>query len=193
MSDPLWAPPGAEPSSPAPGASAAHRPGTHGRVARDIAVCLGVLLVLGALAGVVWWLLAPSPEFTKLRNESTMGEDQLSLQFAADAWYAVVAAVAGVLSGAGLTWWRDRDPLLTSACVLVGSLLAGGLMSWVGHVLGPGKPDVALATAKVGQHVPDQLVLHAHTGYLVWPIAALVGTLVVLFGRLPAAGADTDR
>jgi hypothetical protein len=155
-------------------------------------VCLACLLVLGVVAGIVWWCLAPSPEFTKLRNQSTMGEDQLSLQFGADAWYAVVAGAAGLVSGAALSWWRDRDPLATSATVLAGSALAGAVMSRVGHLLGPGKPEVALATAKVGQHVPDQLVLHAHTGYLVWPIAALVGTLVVLFGRVPRERADTD-
>ena len=181
MSDPLWAP---TTPVPTPSSEASDRPPHRtGDALREVAVCLGVLLVLAVICGVLWSRLAPSPEFTKFRTDSSMGEDQLSLRFAADAWYSVVAAVAGLLSGTVLSWWRDRDPLLTSAVLLAGSAAAGGVMSWVGHRLGPGNPSAALAAAKVGAHVPDQLVLSSHTAYVVWPLGALLGALIVLFGR----------
>ena len=174
------------PTSPAPAPSheASDRPPYRaGEALRDVAVCLGVLLVLGVLCAVVWWRLAPTPEFTKFHNGSAMGEDQLSLRFAADAWYSVVAGLAGLLSGAVLAWRRDRDPLLTSLVILLGAGAAGGVMSWVGHQLWPSNPSAALAAAKVGAHVPDELVLSSHTAYLMWPIGALLGALIVLFGR----------
>ena len=81
-----------------------------------------------------------------------MGEDQLSRQFDADAWYAVVAAMAGLAGGLVLSWWRSRDALLTSGLLVLGSALAATAMALVGHLLGPGSPRAALAVARVGAH-----------------------------------------
>lgn len=156
-------------------------------VGRDIVVVLGTLLGLGLLCGVLWWLLVSPAEFTKLRDGAVMSEVQLGRRFSADGMYIVIAAVAGLLSGLVLTWWRSRDPLLTSGLLLVGSALAAGVMSLTGHLLGPGDTRAALAAAKVGAHVPERLDVDAVTVYLVWPMAVLLGALVVLLGRVSDA------
>jgi hypothetical protein len=147
----------------------------------DVLVVLGGLLVLGIVCGVLWWLLVDPAVYTKVRAGAAMGEVQLGKRFATDGWYAVIAFVAAVPTGAALTWWRSRDPLLTAALLVVGSALAAAAMALSGHLLGPGDPHVALVAGKVGIRVPTQLSVTATTAYLAWPIGLLAGSLLVLW------------
>jgi hypothetical protein len=156
---------------------------------RDAAAVLGCLLVLGVLGGVAWALLVSPAEFTKLRDGGSMSEVQLGRRFAADGMYVVIAGIAGLAAGGALSWWRSRDPLLTSGLLVLGSVLAAGAMSLTGHLLGPGDTGAALAAARVGARVPERLDVDVLTVYLVWPVAVLAGALLVLLGRVP----DTDR
>ncbi|MGZ4437080.1 MAG: hypothetical protein ACXVW6_05545 [Nocardioidaceae bacterium] len=154
-----------------------------GSVLADVAVVLGIFVLLGVACGVLWWLLVDPATFTKVARGGEMGDVQLGRRFGADAWYVVLGSVAGLPAGAALTWWRSRDYLLTSGLVAVGSVLAAALSAVVGRVLGPGDPNVALATAARGTQVPVPLEVTAHVAYLVWPIAALAGALLVLWSK----------
>jgi hypothetical protein len=156
---------------------------------RDVAVVLGVLLVAGLVGGVLWWLLWDPAAYTKTVDGGVMGETDLSRRFAADGLYAVIAGVTGLLCGLGLTWWRSRDPLRTSVALVAGSVLAAVAMALTGHLLGPGDTRAALAAAKVGARVPEQLHVDAFTVYLAWPVAVLAGALVVLLGTAPVTSA----
>ena len=89
-----------------------------------------------------------------------------------------------------LTWWRSRDPLLTSLLLVLGAVLAAAVMALTGHLLGPGDPATALREAKVGAQVPLRLEVDTFSVYLVWPIAVLAGALVVL---LNSAGPTTSE
>lgn len=142
---------------------------------------LGTYLVLGVLCGVAWWLLVQPALFTKVHSGGTMSELQLGNEFNGDGWFAVIAAVIGIGSGLCLTWWRSRDYLLTTLLLVPGAALAATVMALLGHALGPGNPQAALAAAQVGQHIPDQLEVRAWATYLVWPMGALVGALGVLW------------
>jgi hypothetical protein len=157
-------------------------------VGRDVEIVVGGLLLLGIVGGVLWWLLVSPAEFTRLRAGGVMSENELGKRFAADGVYVVIAAVAGLLSGLVLSWWRSRDPLLTSALLLLGSAVAAAAMAVTGHLLGPGDPGPALQAARIGARVPEQLsvsVSHDFSVYLVWPVAVLGGALLVLLGRAP--------
>lgn len=148
----------------------------------DAAWVLGTFVVLGILGGLVWWLLVDPAMFTKARNGGlAMGEAELGKRFAADGWFVVIAAVLGLLSGSALTWWRSRDFLATTVLLVVGSVVATGLMTLVGRLLGPGDPARLAASADVGDRLPMQLAVTADVAYLVWPIAVLVGALFVLW------------
>src|SRR5680860_1395943 len=159
----------------------AERPRSRTTVLRDVAAALAGYLVIGVVAGVLWWLLFDPAMFTKVRGRGSMGELELGKRFNADGWYLVVAAFSGLVSGVAVTAWRSRDLLLTTGLVVAGSCLAAAVMALAGYVLGPGDPDVALAAAQVGAQVPVQLKVTAHTAYLVWPVATLVGALIVLW------------
>jgi hypothetical protein len=160
--------------------------GPRGAVVRDVAWVLGIYVVLGVVGAVAWWLLVDPALFTKQANGGLgMGEIQLSRRFATDGWYAVVAAVLGVVSGSVLTWWRSRDFLLTAGLLIVGSGVAAGLMSVLGRWLGPPDPDSVVGSVAVGAKVPVQLALGADACYLVWPIAVLAGALFVLWSPPP--------
>src|SRR6476620_4171004 len=106
--------------------TAAHRPvpsdggGRLRGAAADALVVLGTFVVLGVLGGVLWWALAPTAEFTKVRGGGAMDEVELGQQFGAVAWYVAIAGVAGMVTAIALTWWRDRDPLLLAGLLLLG-------------------------------------------------------------------------
>lgn len=156
----------------------------------DAVVVLGAFLVLGLLCGLLWWLLVDPAMFTKFKTGAGMGEVQLSREFNSDGWYSVIAAVTGVVAGSLLTWWRSRDFLLTTVLLVVGSALAAAVMTATGHLLGPPDPKPILAAAAIGTRVPVQLSVTAKASYLVWPIAALVGALLVLWSSPRDAGVD---
>lgn len=147
----------------------------------DLVAVLGVYLLLGILAGVVWWLLVHPAAYTKLQGGGEMSETQLGREFDADGWYTVIALVAGLLSGLALTWWRSRDHLLTTVLVAVGSVLAAAVSALTGRLLGPGSTEAALKVARVGADVPVPLAVAGWVPYLVWPIAAMAGSLLVLW------------
>lgn len=173
-------------------------------VLADVVAVLGTFLVVGVVCAFVWWLLVDPAEFTRTAGGGgAMGEAQLAKRFDADGWYAVIAIVAGFLSGLGLTWWRSRDFRLTTVLLVPGAALAAATMAVVGRALGPGDPRVTLVHAAPGAMVPVQLAVASVSGlphwlrwltptYLMWPIAVLFGALMVLWSsprpdRTPAA------
>jgi len=157
---------------------------------RDAAIILATFLLLGVLGGVLWSLVVSPAEFTKLADGGSMGEDELSKKFAADGWFILIGTPAGVLAGLVLAWWRARDPLVTSALLVAGSAVAAGVMALVGHLLGPGSTQAALAAAQVGAKVPERLDVDAFIVYLAWPVGVLAGALFVLLGRPPEHDAE---
>jgi hypothetical protein len=152
----------------------------------DLGAVLATYLALGVVGGLLWWLLCDPALFTVTRDGGVaMGEAELSKRFDPDAWYAVIAAVLGLVSGVAVTWWRSRDPLLTIALVLVGSAVAAAVMTVVGGWLGPTDPETLAAGAQAGARLPAPLTVDAPGAYVVWPVAALLGALVVLWSPAP--------
>lgn len=187
MSDPLTGPGGVSDE-----AAAAERPSlltSSGPVA-DVLVVLGCFLVLGLVCGALWWLLVDPAMFTRVKSGGAMDEAQLGKRFNADGWYAVIAGVAGLVTGSVLTWWRSRDFLLTTVLLFVGAVFAAAAMALVGWVLGPPDPTTLLGSAKVGAHFPVQLKVIGNAPYLVWPIGALLGALLVLWSS--SRGSERD-
>jgi hypothetical protein len=147
----------------------------------DIAVVAAWFGGAGLIGAWVWSAITTLPEVTKAGNNATMAPEELVKQVAIDGWFAVIALVGGVLSGALLLAWRRRDPLLTMALVALGSGLASWLMIQVGRLLGPDDELAALRRLPDGSQVSEQLQLHAPGVAWVWPIAAAFGGLLYLW------------
>ncbi len=160
--------------------SDAARPAVRGALG-DTAAVLGTFLVVGVLAGIAWWLLVDPAVYTSARGGAAMGELELAKRFAVDGWYSVLAVVAGFPAGVGLTWWRSRDPRLTTLLLLPGAALAAATTSYVGGLLGPDDPGARLEGAARGQTFPVELAVTAYQAHLMWPIAVLAGALMVLW------------
>jgi len=161
-------------------------------VLRDVAVVLIWFVGIGLLCAVVWWKVTPLAEFTRTTDNAQMGEGELGRQVSSDGWYFTVAALGGLISGIVLLATRRSNPVVLVVLVTIGAGLASWLMARVGLWLGPPDPGSVLAHVPVGDKVPIQLQTHADGVRFVWPIAALVGALGVLWGlddnRQHAAG-----
>jgi hypothetical protein len=149
---------------------------------RDAGFVLAWFVVLGLVGAVVWWQITPLAEYTRTADNAQMGEDQLGVQVATDGWFFVIAVVGGLLSGLTLLSLRRRDPVAMVLLVTLGGGLATWLMLRAGLWLGPADPKDALRAAAVGDKVPIQLKPQASAVYFVWPIAALLGAVGVIWG-----------
>lgn len=147
----------------------------------DVAIVLVWFVVLGVVAGLVWWQVVDLPNATRSGGTDVVEADQLGKQVGIDGWFFVVSAVGGLVSGLGLLVWRRRDPLLMVALVTLGGGLASFLAVRLGRWLGPGSEIAALEGKADGAHAPMPLVVHAHGMVLVFPIACALGALLYLW------------
>jgi hypothetical protein len=148
---------------------------------RDAAIVLAWFVVVGVVAGLVWWQLVDLPHATREGGSVVVEADQLGKQVNIDGWFLVLALVGGGVSGLVLLFWRERDPLAMVLLVTLGSGLAGVIAARLGRLLGPGSAQDALRHAADGAHAPMPLTLHASGVYWVWPAAAAVGALIYLW------------
>lgn len=143
-------------------------------------------VVLGVVAGVVWWLLAPTGEVV-LAGDVVVAPDVPELQAAQDGTFVLVAVVAGLLGGAWLTAAPGRAPALRATGTVGGALL-GSAVAWaVGALLGP--PSVATQLQDGVQALQSPLALSAYGVLGVWPAV----TATVAFGGLLVTGLVSGR
>ncbi|MGQ7295633.1 hypothetical protein [Quadrisphaera sp. KR29] len=156
--------------------------------ARALAPVLGPVL-LGAVVGVVWWLVAPTGPVVLLQGGSVLGAADPELTAAQDGWLVVLGAVAGLLCGVAAVARPGEAPVRRSLLVVAGCLFGAVLASQVGAWLGP--PSVAAQVA-AGADPERGLVspLRAHSAgvLLAWPAVA---SLVMTMGHLQAAWLDS--
>lgn len=151
-------------------------------VLRDAAVVLGCFVAAGLLAGVLWPLMVDPAVVVRTENGLTTSEVALGERFDNDAWFMLLGAALALPLGMILTVWRRTDQLVTTMAIVVGASAASWLASVLGRALGPDDPALVLADAEVGSTAEGMVRVTAEGAYLVWPAAALVGVLLVLWG-----------
>ncbi|MHA3703049.1 hypothetical protein ACXR2U_12800 [Jatrophihabitans sp. YIM 134969] len=180
----VWAPPAAW--APPPPAAPPARPWVTRRELRAGALVVGVLVVVGVLAGFVWLWWSPSRGIALALGPHTLLPDETENFVAADGRYAVLTAAVGVLAGVGGWLWRAvRGPVLALA-LGVGAGAGAVLTALVGRLFGGGVSG-AVFEGQRGPIVTPHLELRA-TGLLA--LEAIVALLI--YGVLVTVSARDD-
>ena len=185
------APAGPPPGSPARRGAGARWPGRAELRAdlRGSLVLVGVLVLAGVAAGLLWWARAPRATFEVTADGLVpVGHPSAELPFADDGVLTLVLAGIGLV--AGLVAWRlrRRRGVATVLALAVGTVLAS-LAAWqLGELLGAGPSPAELAA--VGTRVITPLRLGSPAALAVAPFLAVLGYVV---STLLTASEDLDR
>ena len=145
-------------------------------------MALGGSAVLGVVAGLIWAAVAPRA----LLQEVAAGEAQLvntesNAYISADAWFCVIVAVGGLITGVlGYRLLVRRAGWAAAAGLVLGALAASLTALRAGEYMGLGTYNHQLATSAVGTFFNASLALGAKSGLVFWP---LITSLVILLAE----------
>jgi hypothetical protein len=141
--------------------------------------------VLGVAAGLIWAAVAPRA----LLQEVGHGEAQLinaesSAFIAADAWFCLIAAAGGVITGVvGYRLLVRRAGAIATAGLVLGAVAAALLALWTGENIGLGTYNHLLAASVNGTVFHASLALGAKSALAFWPGLTSVIVLLAEYGR----------
>ena len=136
-----------------------------------------VMIVLGAVGGLLWLWLAEPAEWEVTQRGIILTEDAARGQFEVVVAFvgigAVLCLVWGLVAGRSL---HDVGWPLVPLFVVAASVAA--LIAWrIGVALGPADPRETVHPA-LGDRLPAQLEIDAFAPFLAWPIFAVLGLLL---------------
>jgi hypothetical protein len=180
--------------------------GLPGRQTRNgvIAFATGLVgsAVLGLLGGVLWGEAAPRALLQEVgTGEAAIVNAETRAFFGADAWFCVIAAVAGLITGVLGYWlliarrgsasgdghWYGGQGerglghvgrAAAAAGLILGALVGALIMMWLGGQIGLSGYDHALATSRDGTLFDASLSLGAKSALAFWPLLTSVVILV---------------
>jgi hypothetical protein len=136
-----------------------HPSDQRGTVGVAVLVGLGVL-ALGAPLGLLWTVVSPRFGVVKVDGGFSYADAEPEQVIAADGWFAIVGAVAGVVLAVAVWFllrrWRG---LAVLTAMILGSLAAAVLAWWVGYRIGINAFHRASATAAIGTRLDGPLGL----------------------------------
>lgn len=192
------------------------------RGARAWALPLIVPVVLGAALGGVggwWWLSWWGPAPTGQIYDTPAGptwypnpfDPGITADFDGTATYVVIGLVLALLLGVGAGLWARNRAIAGLVGVALASVVAAGLMAWIGESQSPPDPQSKATSVEVGTKLPGHLSVASHdidlpdnladlvndddgvlpvaTPWLVWPSGALLGYLIIMLSLATTAGA----
>jgi len=143
-------------------------------------------------AGLIWAAVAPRA----LLQEVGHGEAQLvnaesGAFILADAWFCLIAALGGAVTGiAGYRLLVRRAGWPAAAGLVLGAVAAALLALWTGENIGLGTYNHLLAVSPDGAFFRSSLALGAKSALVLWPGLTSVVLLVAEYGgRRPAESA----
>jgi len=158
-----------------------------GRLAAFAAALAGSA-VLGVAAGLIWAAVAPRALLQEVgHGEAQLVNAETTAFIAADAWFCVIAVVAGLLTG--LVGYRfasarrdDAAGPASAAGLILGAIAGAFLMLWVGEQIGSSGYDQHLAASPKGTLFLAPLALGAKTALVFWPLVTAIIILVTEWG-----------
>ncbi|MFF0449498.1 ABC transporter permease [Streptomyces sp. NPDC004609] len=163
---------------------------------RDGVIVVVAVALLGIALGLLWQWLAPKVPLISDGEAVFLTDTEGEESIGSDGTFALLGMVFGVITAAGVFWFRRRGGVVLVAALALGGLL-GSLLAWrTGMWFGP-TSDVVAHAKQVGEGVPFDapLKMKAYGVLLAWPLAAMVGHLLLtaLFGpRDPSPLPDWD-
>jgi hypothetical protein len=164
--------------------------GSRRRAGRGLVALLVVTaLVLGVSAGLLWPWLAPRQTFlVTVVGPFPASEQNAGRVVSADAWFAVMTSIAGLLVGVLAALARNRRALLVLAGAVGGSVLQAVVMFVVGQLVANHRL-VFVWSPVGGENLPQRglLVLQAWPVLALGPLFAVVVVLVAVSLSAPPA------
>jgi hypothetical protein len=149
---------------------------------------------LGLLGGLIWGEVAPR---AMLQEISTGTAELMNAEtrafIGADAWFAGIAAVAGLITGViGFRFGVSRRRGSGARALVASGLILGGLagafvMLWLGQQIGLSGYNHNLASSADGTVFPSSLTLGATSALAFWPMLTAIVILIAEWGTRPAA------
>ena len=144
---------------------------TKGRLAAFL-LAIGGSAVLGLAAGLIWAAVAPRALLQEIAHgEAELVNAESSVFIVADAWFALIAAVGGLITGTlGYRFLVRRTGAAATAGLVLGALVAALLAWWVGDNVGLGTYNHLLASSPAGTVFHSSLALGAKSVLAFWPL-----------------------
>jgi len=151
--------------------------------------------VLGIVAGLIWAAVAPRALLQEVASgEAVLVNAESSAFIVADAWFGLIAAVGGVITGIlGYRFLVRRAGWIAAAGLVLGAVAAALLALWVGENIGLGTYNHLLATSRNGTSFHASLALGAKSALAFWPLLTSVTILLAESGARRSAAAGPDN
>ena len=148
--------------------------------------------LLGIVAGLIWAAMAPRAVLQVVApGEAGVVNAETSAYIVADAWFCLIAAIGGLITGIlGYRFLVRRTGWTAAAGLVLGAVAAALLALWIGGNIGLGTYNHLLATSPNGTFFHESLALGAKSALAFWPLLTSAVILLAESGaRRPAASA----
>jgi hypothetical protein len=140
--------------------------------------------VLGAVAGLIWSVVAPRALLQQVgRGEAMLVNAESRAFIGADAWFVVITAAGGLITGVlGYRFAVRRAGWPATVGVVLGAVAAALVALVVGENIGLGTYNHLLATSADGTYFRASLSLGAKSALAFWPLLSSIVILVAESG-----------
>jgi hypothetical protein len=124
------------------------------------------------VAGLVGAGVAPRPLLQEIaRGEAELVNAESTAFIVADAWFALITAIGGLVTGVlGYRVLVRRAGAAATAGLVLGAVAAALLAMWVGDNIGLGTYNHLLASSPIGTFFNASLALGAKSTLAFWPL-----------------------
>jgi hypothetical protein len=152
--------------------------------------------VLGVVAGLIWAAAAPRALLQEVGSgEAQVVNAETSAFILADAWFCLITAVGGLITGiVGYRLLVRRAGWTAAAGLVLGAVAAALLALWTGEHIGLGTYNHLLASSPDGTFFRASLALGAKSALAFWPGLTCLVILLSEYGgrRSPEVGGAPD-
>jgi hypothetical protein len=157
------------------------------------AVTLAGSALLGLLCGFIWGEVAPRALLQEIgAGTAEVVNAETSAFIVADAWFCVIGAAAGLITGAGGYWFllapregaRSRNGVraATALGLILGAVVGALVMLWLGERIGLSGYDHHLQSSPNGTLFSASLGLGAKSALVFWPMLTSIVILIAEWG-----------